>query len=346
MTIFASARTLLPALIGGLIIGTCVLPALAQDLVEVKIALGWLRNGQYSALMAADAKGYFAEEGLRVSFIDGGPGKNSIPVVGVGQADFGVTPSPNVFLARVAPEPVDIVAIGALSQQYPFAYITITDKDAPLPTPADLKGKSVGIQADGEFFLKAMAETNDFDISDVDVQTVLATPEPLLIGKVQFFAGMVNNQTYQVEQEIAKAKEGEALYGKTWQAVRFAQTVTPTFGDVIFTSRKVIDEKPELVGKFLRAVAKGLKLTIEHPDESVALVSAYDGQIEDTAKLAWRLNVQSPMAHSAATDEHGLLWMDPAVWQGSITLYEKYGMMARTIAANEVMTNEFNPALK
>jgi ABC-type nitrate/sulfonate/bicarbonate transport system substrate-binding protein len=50
--------------------------------------LGWLRNGEYAQIMMAEAKGYFKEEGIDHKIVDGGPGKNPIPIVAVSQAQF------------------------------------------------------------------------------------------------------------------------------------------------------------------------------------------------------------------------------------------------------------------
>src|SRR4029077_20162396 len=102
--------------------------------------LGWLRNGEYAPVMLAEAKGYFKEEGIDHKIIDGGPGKNPIPIVAVGQAQFGVATN-GMFLvsARLAKDPVDVVAIGTLFQQAPTSYISIADPGAPPSKPKDME---------------------------------------------------------------------------------------------------------------------------------------------------------------------------------------------------------------
>lgn len=320
--------------------------AQAQAPEEIKIALSWLRNGQYAALMVADAKGYFAEEGLKVSFIDGGPGKNPIPTVAVGQAQFGVMSSSFIFSARVAPSPVDVVAIGSLIQELPYAYITLGNANDPEPTPKDLEGKRVGIQADGDMFLKALAKRNNIDLSKVKVETVLANAEPLLIGKVDYFTGHLHNQTYQVELEAAKADAPAHLKGKTWKALRFSKYGVLSYGDTLFTTGKTVKERPDLVRKFMRATAKGLKFTIDNPAEAVKLVDAYPQQIERADKLAWRLKVQNPLNQSAETKANGLLWMNPKVWDESMAFYKEFDQIKSVVPAAEVMTNAFNPGIK
>lgn len=335
-----------PLTLGLLFASTALSPLQAQDLEEISVALGWLRNGQYSALMVADTQGFFEEEGLKVTFIDGGPGKNPVPIVGVGQAEFGVFGASSIIFARLAQSPVNIKAIGVMSQQRPYAYITITDPDAPDPVPADLVGATVGMQSDGQPYLDALAAKNGIDPASVEVQVVLATPEPLLLGQIDYFTGMMHNQTYQIDQEIAKAAEGSPLHGKVWKALSFNDYGVPFYHDAIFTSDALIEENPDLIRRFLAAVAKGLEFAVENPDQTVADVKGYPEQVEDEAKLAWRMPIQAGFAISADTAEHGYLWMEPSIWEENMAFYENAGEIDRIIPVEEVMTNEFNPGLK
>src|SRR3954470_20286488 len=102
--------------------------------------LGWLRNGEYAPIMMAEAKGYFKEEGIDHKIVDGGPGKNPIPIVAVGQAQFGLaTNGMAIVTARLAKDPVDIVAVGTLFQQAPTAYLSLTAPGASKRKPKDME---------------------------------------------------------------------------------------------------------------------------------------------------------------------------------------------------------------
>ena len=83
------------------------------------------------------------------------------------------------------------------------------------------------MQADGDFFLQAFAKRNNVDLSKVKVEIVQANAEPLLVGKVDFFTGWITNQTYQIEQEIAKPDAPPNLKGKAWKAMRYADYGVP-----------------------------------------------------------------------------------------------------------------------
>src|SRR5262245_63156879 len=156
--VMCSRRALLPLALAVLAAGWAApIPATAQT--EVRTQLGWLRNGEFAPVMVAEAKGFFAEEGIRHRIMDGGPGKNPVPIVGAGQATFGITAGGNnVFQARLAKDPVDVVAVGTLLQKGPYSYITLGSPADPDPKPKDLEGKVLGMQSDGDIFFKALAK--------------------------------------------------------------------------------------------------------------------------------------------------------------------------------------------
>ena len=311
---------------------------------EVSTQLGWLRNGEFAPIMVADAKGYFADEGIKHRILDGGPGKNPVPIVGAGQADFGISAGGNtVFQARLAPDPIDVWAVGTLLQIGPYSYITLADPGDPEPVPKDIEGKRFGMQSDGDFFLRAFAQKNDIDLTKVRIETVQANAEPLLVGRVDFFTGWITNQTYQIDLEIAKPDAPPNLKGKVWKAIRYADHGILSYSDVIFATQKTVKEKPDLVRGYVRAVARATQFILDNPDESIKLVAAYPEQVEDVAKLTWRWKIQNELFVSQDTKDNGLLWMNPGVWDQVVNFYHEYQQIPRTIGSDEFVTNAFIP---
>ena len=304
--------------------------------------LGWLRNGEYAPIMMAEAKGFFKDEGIDHKIVDGGPGQNPIRIVAVGQALFGLaTNGMTVVTARLAKDPVDVVAIGTLFQQAPTSYLTITAPDAPPAKPKDMEGKTVGTQVGTEFLFAAFARKSGIDASKVKVVPAQATVEPLMAGKMDYFLGWIVNQTYAIEQEAAKADAPPTVKGKAWRAVRLSEWGVRTYTDVIFTSGDTLKKNPELVKRYLRAVQKGMQYVIDHPDESVETLARFPGQVEDAKKLAWRFKLQNPLFESDYSKKNGPLTMDPAVWTAMIGFLKDGEQIPKTIPATEVMTNDF-----
>jgi len=313
-----------------------------QQQMSAITQLGWLRNGEYAPIMLAEAKGYFKEEGIDHKIVDGGPGKNPIPIVAVGQAQFGLATSGMlVVTARLAKDPVDIVAVGTLFQQSPAAYISLAAADAPASKPKDLEGKTLGTQVATEYLFYAFAKKNGVDASKVKLMPAQATAEPLLVGKMDYFLGWVVNQTYQIEQEAAKPDAPAAIKGKTWRALRMSEWGVPTYSDVIFASSETLKKNPELVRRYLKAVQRGMQFVIDHPDEAVDILAKFPGQVEDARKLAWRFKIQNPLYQSETTRKLGPLVMDPAVWSQMIGFLKDGDQIPRTIPVSEVMTNDY-----
>jgi len=330
-----------------------VLPAGAQGApagrpktaMSAATQLGWVRNGEFAPIIVAEAKGFFAEEGIAHRIIDGGPGKNPVPIVAVGQAQFGVATSGLYLLAaRTARDPVDVVAVAALYQKTPSAFLTIGDPGDRDPMPKDLEGKTIGVQAGSEFFVAALVRKNGVDESKIKIVTVQANAEPLLVGQIDYFNGWVINQTYQIEQEAAKSDAPPRLRGKTWKALRFAEWGFPAYSDVIFTTGAVTRENPELVRRYVSAVSRGTRYILDHPEEAIQLVASFPNQIEDAAKLTWRWRYQNQLFVSPETEAHGLLWVNPATWDQMAQFMKNAGQIPRTIPAQDVMTDQFIPA--
>lgn len=312
--------------------------------MQAATQLGWLRNGEFAPLMVAEAKGYFAEAGIDHRIVDGGPGKNPVPTVAVGQAQFGLATSGlHLIAARTARDPVDVVAVGALYQTAPSAYLTLRAPSDPDPVPKDMEGKTVGVQAGSEYFIRAIARKNGADEAKIRIVTVQANAEPLMVGRVDFFSGWITNQAYQIEVEAAKPDAPPALKGKTWKALRFADWGLPAYSDVVFTTRKVTEENPELVRAYLRAVSKGMRFILDHPQEAVEIVARFPGQIEDAGKLAWRWRVQNPLFVSPDTERNGLLWMSPQTWDQMAGFLHEAKEVPRLVAASEMMDGRFFP---
>jgi NitT/TauT family transport system substrate-binding protein len=304
--------------------------------------LGWLRNGEYAPIMIAEAQGYFKEEGIDHKIVDGGPGKNPIPIVAVGQAQFGLaTNGMTIVTARLAKDPVDVVAVGTLFQQGPGAYLSIATPDAPPSKPKDLEGKTLGTQVGTEFLFYAFAKKNGIDATKVKLMPAQATVEPLLVGKMDYFLGWVVNQTYQIEQEAAKPDAPALIKGKTWRALRIGEWGIPTYTDVIFTTSDTLKKNPELVRRYLKAVQRGMQFVLDHPDEAVEILAKFPGQVEDAKKLAWRFKIQNPLYQSETTKKQGPLVMDPAIWTAMIGFLKEGDQIPKTIPAAEVMTNDF-----
>src|SRR6185436_8152360 len=111
-----------------------------QPAREVTMAMPYIPNVQFAPFYLADKKGYYAAEGLKVTF-DYNFQTDVIERVTQNNVQFGNGSGPDVLLARSQGRP--IVSVATYSQKFPVVFFS--KPQANIKAPADLKGKTVGI---------------------------------------------------------------------------------------------------------------------------------------------------------------------------------------------------------
>ena len=80
-----------------------VRPAQAAGKYKIQMQLGWLASNGILGEVMADKLGYFAEEGLELEIIPGGPNIDGVSSVASGANNFAsISSSPSLMLARSA----------------------------------------------------------------------------------------------------------------------------------------------------------------------------------------------------------------------------------------------------
>src|SRR5690606_31319644 len=85
----------------------------AQDLIEINFQSKWFPQAQFAGYFVAQDKGFYAEEGLDVTILDGG-NVNPTVQVGSGNADFGTDWVANMLAQRE--QGLDVVTIAQMYQ--------------------------------------------------------------------------------------------------------------------------------------------------------------------------------------------------------------------------------------
>ncbi|MDQ3397205.1 MAG: ABC transporter substrate-binding protein, partial [Deinococcota bacterium] len=98
--------------------------ALAQDLVDVCFQSKWFPQAQFAGYFVAQDLGFYAEEGLNVTILDGGNVNPSVQVAS-GNCDFGTDWIANMLVQREGG--LDLVQIAQIYQRSGYRLVALAD---------------------------------------------------------------------------------------------------------------------------------------------------------------------------------------------------------------------------
>ncbi|MBK8024377.1 MAG: ABC transporter substrate-binding protein [Chloroflexi bacterium] len=139
-------RMLLVAVV--VLLTLAVLPAGAQDLTPVSLVLKWVPQAQFAGYYAAEALGYYEEEGLDVTIVAAGVDINPQQLVSSGEVEFGIDWMGNLLATRETGQ--DVINIAQIFQRSGMRQITWVDSG--LTAFDQLGGKVVGVWCCGNQF--------------------------------------------------------------------------------------------------------------------------------------------------------------------------------------------------
>ncbi|WP_170827008.1 diguanylate cyclase [Magnetovibrio blakemorei] len=221
---------------------------------KVSLELKWFSQFQFAGYYTALEKGYYADEGLDVQIHERDPKKFPIDLVLGGKADFGISDA-SLILHRMHGRPV--VVLAAIFQHSPL--VLLTRAEDVLLGPHELKGKKVMRQKGiDDASIAAM-----FDHEGMVTKDVIDVPHSfddmaLLKGQTDAQSAYITNQPFLYEQ----AGFPIHIINPTNYGIDF-------YGDMLFTSERIMRNKPNLALRFRRASIKGWKYALDNPEEVI-----------------------------------------------------------------------------
>lgn len=307
---------------------TTAVPTTAPALTKVTMQLGWIASNNQLGEIVAMQKGFYADEGIELQIVPGGPNIDGVAIVASGKADIGqLSSSPSLMLAVAHNIPVK--AFAAVAQQHPFTYFSMPD--TPLSSPQDLAGKVVGTQPTAMILLDALLAKNGMKRSDLaDVVPIGSDITPLLTGQVGVWTGWVTN-TSQLEQ-----------LPKGYHQLRLWDAGVQLYALVEYARDDFLADNPELVEGFLRASAKGWQYARDHTDEAVDMLIKEYPNLNPKAE-ANGARVILGFVFTDASQQGGWGTMDPQIWSNQLHLWDQLGQFkdAKVPKLDEVMTTKY-----
>ncbi|MFZ3141129.1 ABC transporter substrate-binding protein [Polaromonas sp.] len=248
------------------LMAACAAPAFGASRAvspeRVTLQLKWLHQFQFAGYYAAQAKGFYRDEGLEVAIREGGADRPVIAGVLAGETDFGIADS-DLLIARMKGQP--IVALAAIFQHSP--YIIMSRQDSNIRTPSDLIGKTVMLSEDqGGVQFRAMLKREGIDPGLINIIAQSWNLGDLVTGKVDAVSAYTT-----AEPALMTAR------GVVPAMMRGVDYGIDFYGDILFTTEAKIAQNPERNAAFLRATRKGWDYAFSHEDELISLILEMNG---------------------------------------------------------------------
>lgn len=288
----------------------------------VTVQLDYQLRGNHGIFHVAKEMGYFEDEGIKVEDIATGTGSpDALRIVGTGKADFGFGDLPSLVTARSQNVPVK--ALAAVNQVSPLGMCSVK-KRTELGKIDDLKGRTVGVHPAGSTFIfyQALLAANDMKRSDVEEVTVTPPYENYLVsGKVDAVVCYIDAEVPLLEDAAGGPGSLSILLG--------SDAGYNAYGSGLFTSDKMIKERPDVVQRFTNAYLKAFDYVLKNPDKTADLLAKTSPEFAKKAPV-FKRQLQADVDHtftSGATDKQGLGAMDEARWKATIDVLADQGVL-------------------
>ncbi|MBZ0304386.1 MAG: ABC transporter substrate-binding protein [Anaerolineae bacterium] len=272
-----------------------------EEMVPVRLQLQWVAQSQFAGYYAALDQGYYADEGLDLTILEGAVEIVPQQVVASGGAEFGIAWVPKVLQSREAG--ADLVNIAQIFQR--SGTLEISFADSGIESVADFAGMRIGTWGFGnEHELFAAMRAVDIDPNNPDDVTVVQQPfdmSLLINGEVDAAEAMIYNEYAQVLEQT-NPDTGELYQPEDLNVIDFNDVGTAMLQDHVFVSESwLADEGNEDIAvKFLRASFKGWAFCRDNFDACVEIV-LNNGSTLGESHQRWQLN-----------EINGLIWPSPA----------------------------------
>ena len=302
-------------------------PASAQDAVSLR--LNWLLSGVHSIFYYGVDKGFYKDENINLTIGEGQGSARAVQVTATGGDTFGVADGGSVIAAATRGAPVKSVLGVMNTSPYGMSFRA----DSGVKTIKDVEGKTIGATA-GEAsmaLLPAIWKNNGIDPSKVRILNVDGPGKLVAILEKRsdgILAGL-EGQVIILEQR-----------GLDQKVFSFAELGVNTQGLTIVASNNTIENKKDLVQRFVRATVKAMEAAKADPDAAVAAAmkarpEADKGLLKAQLLASIKL-IPSPEAPNLPIGE-----MAPADWTRTLDLMKSYQDVSTAMTPESFYTNEF-----
>lgn len=215
----------------------------ASAATPMTMQAAWINDAEFAGYFLAIDKGYYADEGLDLTYLSGGPDVIPESTIIAGRADLALT-TPDTTIRAISDQGAKFKIIGAQYQKNPIGIVSL--KKNPIDTPADLVGKTLAVPPVNTITVEAMLKINGIDRADVNIVPYAYDPTPLIRGEIDASLDFTTNVPYTI-----------STLGEEAQSFLLFDFGVTIFNDTVVVTEETLAEKRADLVAWLRASRKG-----------------------------------------------------------------------------------------
>ena len=281
--------------------------ACAADRVVVQ--LDWLPSGDKAAFYVGSAQGFYAEEGLDVVILSGRGATDALSKLATGAADVGSSNFSNV-LSGSAQNNLPVKAVYSYFTELPDAFLTVRGNG--ITSVKDLAGHKVGATAlsGSRVIMPLVFEANGMKLTDVNLQIV----DPNVLVPMLASGRIEAISAFRTQSSLAESMLREQ--GKQMVVLPWASFGLTCYGTVVVASDKFIEQRPDVLKRFLKAFQKSVDFAIAQPDAAGTAVKKAAPEVDEKIAAA-QFRLAIPLIRNATTTRDGMGLFSTAMVQES-----------------------------
>jgi NitT/TauT family transport system substrate-binding protein len=299
---------------------------------KLKLTLNWAVGPYHEAFYLAQARGYYAAEGVEVEIEPGRGSGATIQLVASGRTDIGIAGGVAAFDLAAKGAPVKVVM--ALRQD--DGYAVLVRPGSGIKTPKDLEGKRIALQPGGIQvpLFDAFVAVNKLDKSKIQVTSVDASALLNLYAENRIDA-YITIPGFEAPKLAERGLKAEYVSLRAYGV--------PILGHSLTVSQRTLDQRPAAIRGFLKATLRAFGESVKDPGAAVdALLAANPnaGKREEilfTVKDAIETTYCTPGAP-------GLGWPSQKILDESFAVMTGYMNLPKDKPISFYATREFLPA--
>jgi len=299
-----------------------------SEVTPIKLQLQWFAQSQFAGYYAAVDQGYYADECLDVTILEGGVDIVPQQVVATGGAEFGLAWVPKALESNEGG--TGLVNIAQVFQR--SGTLQVSFKETGIQTVDDFRDKRIGTWGFGNEHevIAAIRQAGMDPASDIDQiqqgfdMLQLLPAEAGGTGEVDAAEAMIYNEYAQI-LEVVNPATGELYQPTDFNVIDYNDVGTAMLQDAVWVQASYLDDPANvaIAEGFLRASFRGWMYCRDNFDGCVDVVLAAGPQL-GKSHMEWQLNEINALIWPSP---EGIGIMSQALWDQTAEIAVSQGIL-------------------